>query len=112
MKKIKWTLEESIVLVDAYVRNGQKIPIPANETARVSELLHRRAKKLGLDIDDKFRNNAGMNMQAACVHYVFTGGSEGLSNSNDMFYAAYHLYTHNRSKFYEALEAFYTLYGN
>ena len=110
MKRIKWTLEESIVLVEAYVRHGQTIPLPADEIARISELLNRRAKILGLDVDEKFRNKAGLNMQSACIHYVFTDGAEGLSNSNDMFYKAYNLFTQDRTKFYEALEAFYQRY--
>ncbi len=111
MKRIKWTLDESIVLVDAYIRNGQKIPLPAHEITRISQLLNRRAKILGLGVDEKFRNKAGLNMQSACIHYVFTDGAEGLSNSNDMFYKAYNLYKYDKAKFYEALDAFNQLYA-
>lgn len=112
MKRIRWTLDESIVLVDAYIKNGQKMPLPAYETLRISELLNRRAKILGLEVDDKFRNKAGLNMQVACIHYVFTDGAEGLSNANDMFYKAYNLYTRDRDEFYKVLDAFYKQYSN
>jgi hypothetical protein len=112
MKRIKWTLEESVVLVDAYARNGYKIPLPANEISHISELLNRRANILGLDIDEKFRNKSGLNMQSACIHYVFTEGAEGLSNSNDMFYKAHNLFIHDKAKFDEILESFYTRYSS
>lgn len=111
MRRIRWALEESIVLTDAYIRNGKKIPLPDEETTRISLLFNQRAKILGFDVDEKFRNKNGLNMQSACIHYVFTDGTEGLSNANDLFYKAHDLFMNDQEKFYELLNAFYEKYS-
>ena len=112
MKRIKWSLDESVVLIDAYIKNNKQIPLPTKEIEHLSMLFNKRAKRLNLDIDEKFRNQSGLNMQAACIHYVFTNGKEGLSNANDMFYKAYDLFKNHIDKFNQLLDTFYKNYSD
>ena len=99
MKKINWSVEEAVALMSLYVENGFKIPIDENKVEKLSNTLKKRAKILNLDIDEKFRNVAGLNMQLACIHYVATDGKEGLSGASELFYDTYELYLTNKKMF-------------
>lgn len=99
MKKINWAVEEAVALMYLYVENGSKIPINETEVKKLSTILKKRAEILNLDIDEKFRNVAGLNMQLACIHYVATDGKEGLSGASELFYDTYELYLSNKKMF-------------
>ena len=90
--KVKWELEEAVALFDLYFRFGRCLNVPKDEIKNLSFIYIKRAKRLGLHIDDKFRNEAGLSIQLACVHYVVTNGAEGMSNASKLFYDTYKLY--------------------
>lgn len=110
--KVKWELEEAVALFDLYFRFGRCLNVPKDEIKNLSFIYIKRAKRLGLHIDDKFRNEAGLSIQVACVHYVVTNGAEGMSNASKLFYDTYKLYHEEPDKFNLILCDFYKKYAD
>lgn len=110
MLKVKWDIEEAVALMNLYFENDCKIPVEPEKVKRLSTLLNKRAKLLGLETDDKFRNVPGLNMQLACMHYVATNGQEGLSGASKLFYDTFDLHTKEIDKFQKIYETFVRKY--
>lgn len=110
MKKVRWELEEAVALFDAYVKNGKRLGVPKNVLEALNRIYNRRAQVLGLDVDEKFRNIAGLNMQLAGIHYVVTDGEEGLANAGKIFYEVNDLYEQDQEQYEKVLESFYEKY--
>lgn len=111
MKRIPWHLEESVALFDLYFKNGGTGTASAQELDQLSHLFLKRAETLGLEPDEKFRNQAGLSMQLACIHYVVTNGSAGLSGASKLFYTTYNLYRDSHAEYSEILRQFYAEYS-
>ena len=112
MIRVKWELEEAVALYELYFRFGGGVSFPQDEVAKLSFALKKRAEKLALHVDEKFRNVVGLNMQLACIHFVVTGGKEGLSGVNKLFYQTYALYQTEPEKFHAILKDFNTKYAD
>lgn len=110
MLKVRWELDESVALMNLYFSNGGKLPANNEKVKNLSVAYKKRALEKGLLVDDKFRNISGLNMQLACIHYVVTGGKEGLSQASKLFYSTYELYTQDRKKFDAIYKDFETKY--
>ncbi len=110
MRRIHWDLEEAVALYDLYFKSGQTLSVDKNKLEQLSEILNRRAQLKGWIVDNKFRNVTGLSMQIATIHYIVTGGKEGLKNSSKIFREAYDLYRNNPMKFNDILEIFYAKY--
>ena len=111
MKRVKWELEEAVALFDLYFKNGSNLSVDDEALYSLSRLYQRRAKLLNLDIDSKFRNVSGLRLQLGCVHYVVTGGREGMSNASRLFYQTYELYLTDPGKFTSICDMFYRKYS-
>ncbi len=110
MLKVKWDLEEAVALYDLYRREGCTLNVPKEELEKLSKIYRKRAKILGLKVDDKFRNLSGLSMQIGCIHYVVTDGKEGFSNAGTLFYQVDDLF-HTKPEIYQMiLDEFYQRY--
>ena len=92
MIKVKWDLEEAVVLYDLYFKSGATLSVDTEKLNELSAIMKNRAAVKGVQIDEKYRNVTGLTMQIGCIHYVVTDGKEGLSNVSKIFYEAYDLY--------------------
>ena len=110
MIRVRWELEEAVALMDLYFRYGATLSVPNDELLKLSQIYRKRANILGLNVDDKFRNLSGMKMQLGCIHYVVTGGKEGMSGASQLFYQAYDLYKNNQENFQKIRDHFYDKY--
>lgn len=72
MKRIPWSLEESVILHDAYMRISNKQTTKADAIIEVSQKLRKIAENTGMEIDEKFRNTNGITMQLSIMEYVVT----------------------------------------
>ena len=81
MIRVPWDLEEAVALLNLYERYGETSVPPLHEIENLSKIYQHRAHVLGLNIDDKFRNVAGLNLQLACFHYIATNGQHGMSSA-------------------------------
>ena len=110
MKKVKWDVEEAVALMHLYFDNDCKIYVDSEQIESLSKILRKRAAILGFDVDDRFRNVTGLEMQLACIHYVVTDGKEGLSNVGTLFYETYDLYLKNLKIFERIYDEFIEKY--
>ena len=110
MRPIKWDLEEAVALFSLYFREDGKVSI---ENIRAfSEKCQRRAKLLGMNVNEKYRNETGIKMQIHCIEYILTEGKYGLPNASKLFYDTYELYNSNHEKFQEIATCFEEKYGS
>lgn len=80
MIKVTWDVEELVALIDIYRRSGGKTSEEIDtELLALSGALNKRADKLGITHDDKFRNLNGMKMMFQNVIYIATDGQRGMS---------------------------------
>ena len=110
MIKVKWDLEEAVVLYDLYFKSGATLSVDTEKLNELSAIMKNRAAVKGMQIDEKYRNVTGLTMQIGCIHYVVTDGKEGLSNVSKIFYEAYDLYKKEPMKFNQMIEEFYCKY--
>ncbi|MFV0516383.1 MAG: hypothetical protein ACK5MV_03195 [Aminipila sp.] len=110
MIKVKWDLEEAVVLYDLYFKSGQTLSIDKDKLDELSAIMKYRATIKGLVTDEKFRNVTGLTMQIGCIHHVVTNGNEGLSNVSKIFYEVYDLYKRDPAKFDKIVKEFYCKY--
>lgn len=87
-----WDKYEAVILLDALlaVRDGAMNHKEAIKY--VSQTLRRRAVLKGMDIDERFRNEAGIEMQMARMEYALTDGKIGLSSQSTLFNNTVRLY--------------------
>lgn len=112
VNRIPWDLEEAVALYDLYFRNGQSISPPMNELHQLSVQLNRRANILGIKADEKFRNISGLKLQLGCIQYVVTGGKQGMSNANKLFYKVFDLYKDDPDRYNSILKEFREKYSS
>lgn len=111
MKRVKWDLEEAVVLLDFYIKSGCTLNINRHKLEELSLVLNKRAKIKGIVVDEKFRNISGLSMQIGCIHYIATDGKERFSNASKIFFKAYELFESDPSKFNCIAEDFYKKYS-
>lgn len=87
-----WDEYEAVILLNALlaVRNGTMLRKDAAE--EVSHSLRQRALSMGQEIDDRFRNVAGIEMQMGRMEYSLTNGEKGLNPSSELFKNVVKLY--------------------
>lgn len=107
MIKVKWTLEESVILIDFYFKHDESTHPSEEELESLSSIYTKRADKLGIEHDEKFRNVAGLSMQRACILYVVTDGQAGFSSASRVHYDAYKLHQNDKEKFDAIVKEFY-----
>lgn len=83
--RIPWDKQETALLIDAYikVRNGE---LPRQDAVKeVSVLLRRRAKFLGVETDEVFRNENGISMQMTIIEGLMEKRQSGLHSASKLF---------------------------
>lgn len=112
MKRIKWTDEEAVAIVDLYFRFENGIVTDLNaEFVELSRKLNLRADTLGIVHDEKFRNLNGMQCIFQNVRYLATDGEVGLPNVSKIHRQAVDLYFSDREKFNAILKSFNDKYS-
>ena len=107
MKRIDWTVEEMVAMVDLYYRyKADEITDLEEKLAELSRKLVHRAEMLHIDHDEKYRNINGMRMIFENVRYIDTNGLEGLSGSSRMVNEIVKIYHENRIVFDMILKDF------
>lgn len=113
MKRILWNKEEAVALFDLFFRyDGQISKIPEHEISYLTTCYLKRAEKLNIKYDDKFRNSNGLHIQLSCILYVVTEGKLGNPHTSKLFYQIYSLYQSDRNKFNSILSGFYKKYSS
>lgn len=92
MIKVNWDVEELVALIDLYRREQRgEIPNLDIELEKLSTALNRRASKLEILHDEKYRNLNGMKMMYQNVEYIATNGQRGMSATSSSMRKVYGL---------------------
>lgn len=95
-----WDLEEWIVMVQFYfLYHDKKRSELLEEYSKLSQLLNRRAEKLGITKNEKYRNVNGLAMQCDRIRYIVTHGEHGLSAYSELAEEALKMYQNQREEF-------------
>ena len=111
MIKVTWDVEELVALIDLYRREQRgEIPNLDIELEKLSTVLNRRASKLCILHDEKYRNFSGMKMMYQNVEYIATNGQRGMSAVSSSMRKVYSLLSVAPDVFDLILEEFKTRY--
>ena len=102
--RILWDEYESALLLSELLRvlNGETTRKDAVKF--VSQTLRQRAVARGIEIDDIFRNENGIQLQMKAMEFIFTNGTSGLEKPSMLFRQTVDLYRTNREKFQRILQ--------
>lgn len=98
-KRVPWEEPEALLLFDAYElvqSNPDKRQLIVNA---LSNNLRRRAHDCGVEVDDVFRNAAGISMRLAEIEKIIHPEATGLSNTSTLFRKIADLYINHRRTF-------------
>ena len=68
MIRVRWELEEAVALMNLYFRYGATLGVPNDELLKLSQIYRNRANILGLNVDDKFRNEDAAWVYSLCCN--------------------------------------------
>lgn len=107
MIKVNWDVEELVALIDVYRSSGNMSVAAIEENlSALAERLVKRADKLGIAHDEKFRNLNGMKMMFQNVVFIATEGKQGLSAASSSMQKVYSLLLSNPEVFEMILAEF------
>lgn len=107
MIKVNWDVEELVALIDVYRSSGDMPSSTIDEKlSGLAERLVKRADKLGITHDEKFRNLNGMKMMFQNVVFIATNGKQGLSAASSNMQKVYSLLLSNPDVFEMILSEF------
>lgn len=107
MIKVNWDVEELVALIDVYRSSGNMSAAAIEENlSALAERLVKRADKLGIAHDEKFRNLNGMKMMFQNVVFIATEGKQGLSATSSSMQKVYSLLLSNPEVFEMILAEF------
>ena len=112
MIKIKWNLEEAVVLLDLLLENGGSTSVQTERLLALSEMYKQKAKQAGVVFDKKYRNLPGLRMQLACLQYIISDGEKGMPNGGKVFCQAYELFQTDPQRFKKIKEDFYDKFAS
>ena len=113
MIKVNWDVEELVALIDIYRKSeGKPSDQVDDELLILSKVLTKRADKLGIEYDEKFRNFNGMKMMFQNVVYIATDGQQGMSATSSSMRKVYGMLSRSPDVFELILQEFTDRYGS
>lgn len=107
MLKVKWDVEELVALIDIYRNSADKNSEQINEELLcLSKVLERRAIRLEITHDEKYRNLNGLKLMYQNVVYIATDGLQGMSSASSSMKKVYGLLNTSPDVFELILEEF------
>ena len=91
MIRISWDVEEIVAFIDLYERTKMDCLDVDTELHHFSAVLIKRAKTLGIEHDDVYRNFNGMKMMYQNVEFIASDGRHGLSGASKSFVEVYQM---------------------
>lgn len=91
MIRVLWDVEEIVAFIDLYERTKRDGLDIDTELHHFSDILIQRAKVLGIEHDDVYRNFNGMKMMYQNVEYIASDGQHGLSGASKAFVEVYQM---------------------
>ena len=103
MMRVPWSIEEAVILHDAYMQIIHGAITRKKAIMDVSEKLRKMAESKGITIDEKYRNPNGIAIQLSIMEYVITDGQKGIAHPPKIFKDAADLFKHNYDEYQAVL---------
>ena len=103
-QRILWHEDETILLMDVYEKIHQNEHYRSLLVRALSINLRRRARDLNIEIDDTFRNLAGINFRILEVEEIIQPSEKGIKNTSNLFRSTVDLYFNNKCVFQQKIE--------
>ena len=108
--RVVWNKFEAALLVDAYIRVSKGEIVRNDAVSQLSRRLRNRMIINGIEINDKYRNENGIQLQMATMEYIMTNGKKGMSSSNKLFDKVVDMYVGQHEEFLQLLDEALKLY--
>lgn len=99
MLRILWNEEETSILVSCFMKFKDGLLTRKEAVKMASTDLRKRAIRIGLEIDDTFRNENGISMQMSKIEDLFYQRKNRLSKAPKLFEDILNLYCQNSTEF-------------
>ena len=102
--RVVWNKFEAALLVDAYIRVSTGEVVRNDAVSQLSKRLRNRMIVNGIDINERYRNENGVNLQMAAVEYIMTGGDKGIASPNKLFSDVVDMYFGQHEEYLQLLD--------
>lgn len=97
---MRWEYEEELLLIDLYnYANNHTTNENSIAIEELSYALNNRAKELGYEVEETFRNITGIKMKLLNIKYLASNGKYGLSACSKMDEKCYKYFLNNPNEF-------------
>lgn len=83
--KVIWNKYEAALLVDTYEKVAKGELVRKDAISKLSKRLRYRMIKNGIEVNEKYRNENGIQLQLSIMEYILTDGEKGLANHSQLF---------------------------
>lgn len=108
--KVIWNKFEAALLVDTYEKVAKGDLARKDAISRLSKRLRYRMIKNGIEVNERYRNENGIQLQLSIMEYILTNGEKGLANHSQLFEEIAKLSKENHNGYVELLNEAIRMY--
>lgn len=97
--RVVWNKFEAALLVDTYEKVAKGELVSKVAVAKLSKRLRYRKIKNGIEVNEKYRNENGIQLQLSIMENILTHGEKGLTSRSRLFEDVAQLATENRDEY-------------
>lgn len=83
--KVIWSKYEAALLVDTYEKVAKGELARKDAISKLSKRLRYRMIRNGIEVNEKYRNENGIQLQLSIMEYIMTDGEKGLAGHSQLF---------------------------
>ena len=108
--RVVWNKFEAALLVDTYEKVAKGELARKVAVAKLSKRLRYRKIKNGIEVNEKYRNENGIQLQLSIMENILTHGEKGLASHSRLFEDVVQLATENHDEYIELLHEAIQMY--
>ena len=108
--RVVWNKFEAALLVDTYEKVAKGELLHKAAIAKLSRRLRYRKIMNGIEVNEKYRNENGIQLQLSIMENILTHGEKGLASRSRLFEDVAQLATENRDEYTELLHEALQMY--
>ena len=108
--RVVWNKFEATLLVDTYEKVARGELVRKVAIAKLSKRLRYRKIMNGIEVNEKYRNENGIQLQLSIMENILTHGEKGLASRSRLFEDVAQLATENRDEYTELLHEALQMY--
>lgn len=99
--RVVWNKFEAALLVDTYEKVAKGELVRKVAITKLSKRLRYRKIKNGIEVNEKYRNENGIQLQLSIMENILTHGEKGLASHSRLFEEVAQLATENHDEYIE-----------